>query len=289
MTAQALLFRIQLILDPATKNGQKLNDSTAAITISTATNATPIVVTTATNHGLVTGNQVYVTGVATNTAANNTGSNPNWTITVIDGTSFSLDDSVGNGAGTGGTATPALVGSVDGAAFARQRILDIYNQARMALFNALDGAMSPAQKIQAISGAIVQDTAFAFSSGLATKPTGFLQHIRLTTAAGVEVSVLPFGLVRQLKNRESATNPIVFDRGTVFESQNGSTYVSNASDYILTYFGVTNFTLANILGGSTVETFNENYYPVIIELAQAIAAEQGTVQINALAKKLIGA
>lgn len=290
MTAQALLFRIQLILDPATKDGQKFNDSTAALTISGATNATPIVITTTTNHGLVTGDKVYIASVGGNTNANNTGANPNWTITKVADTTFSLDDSSGNGAYTsGGTATPALVGSVDGASFQRQRILDIYNQARMALFNAFDGALSKAEKIKAISGAIVKKTDFTFASGVASKPTGFIEHIRLTNLAGTEVSVLPSSLIRQLKSRESAANPIVFDYGTVFESQNGSTYVADAATYILRYFGITNFTLSDILGGSTVETFNENFYPAIIELAQAIAAEQGTVQVNALAKKLIGA
>ncbi len=64
--------------------------------ITGATNATPIVVTSA-NHRLQTGMRVTVASVGGNTAANGT-----WVITVVDANSFSLDTSVGNGAYTSG-------------------------------------------------------------------------------------------------------------------------------------------------------------------------------------------
>lgn len=67
-------------------------------TISNATNASPIVVTS-TAHGLVTGTVVKVDGVGGNTSANNT-----WVITVVNANTFSLNDSHGtddyNGGGT---------------------------------------------------------------------------------------------------------------------------------------------------------------------------------------------
>lgn len=72
----------------------------AAKTITGATNATPIVITTSTNHGYVTNDSVRIFGVTGNTAANAT-----WHITYISDTTFSLDGSVGNGAYvSGGTA-----------------------------------------------------------------------------------------------------------------------------------------------------------------------------------------
>lgn len=61
-----------------------------------ATNATPIVITTAT-HSLTTGDTVNISGVGGNTAANG-----DWTIIVLSGTTFSLNTSVGNGAYTSG-------------------------------------------------------------------------------------------------------------------------------------------------------------------------------------------
>lgn len=65
-------------------------------TITNATNATPIVITSA-SHGLQTGARVTITGVGGNTAANTTA-----TITRVDANSFSLDGVAGNGAYTSG-------------------------------------------------------------------------------------------------------------------------------------------------------------------------------------------
>jgi hypothetical protein len=67
--------------------------NSATATITNATNASPIVVTTADNHGLATGDLVEIQGVLGNTATNGT-----WTITSVSATSFSLDSSSGNGA-----------------------------------------------------------------------------------------------------------------------------------------------------------------------------------------------
>lgn len=61
-------------------------------TITGATNASPIVITSA-GHGLATGARVTISGVTGNTAANG-----NFSVTVIDVNTFSLDGSTGNGA-----------------------------------------------------------------------------------------------------------------------------------------------------------------------------------------------
>lgn len=290
MTAQQLLYRIALIICPTTKDGQKFNDATAALTITGASNATPIVITTSTNHGLVTGNKVYIASVTGNTNANNTGANPNWTITKLTDTTFSLDNSSGNAVYvSGGSCTPALIGSVDGSNRTRQRLLDIYNQARMALFNAIDGSLSEDEKIASISGCVIKKEDFTFASGSASKPSGFVKTVLLTDVNGDMITVLPTSMIQQLKDVESATNRMVFDYGTTLATLTGSTNVPNASTYILWYIGIASHALSDILGGTTVEPFNEQFYPAIIELAQAINAEQGVASVNALAKKLIGA
>lgn len=64
--------------------------------ITNATNASPIVITTSTNHGLTTGQLVGISGVLGNTAANG-----QWIVTVSTPTTFSLNSSTGNGAYTG--------------------------------------------------------------------------------------------------------------------------------------------------------------------------------------------
>lgn len=67
------------------------------INVTGATNATPIVITTASVHGYTTAERITVEGVGGNTAANGI-----WDITVINTTEFSLNTSVGNGAYTSG-------------------------------------------------------------------------------------------------------------------------------------------------------------------------------------------
>lgn len=64
--------------------------------VTNATNATPIVITSS-GHGMLTGMRVTVAGVLGNTAANGT-----FTITRLTADTFSLDTSVGNGAYTSG-------------------------------------------------------------------------------------------------------------------------------------------------------------------------------------------
>lgn len=71
--------------------------------ITSSTNATPIVVTTAVAHGFTNGDIVYVDGITTGTSGNGL-----WVITAASGSVFSLTDpvtggnAVGNGVGSGG-------------------------------------------------------------------------------------------------------------------------------------------------------------------------------------------
>jgi hypothetical protein len=77
--------------------GQAITPGCAQLGITAATNATPIAITTASPHGLVTGNVATISGVTGNTAANQT-----TTVTVTGASTFTIDSSVGNGAYTGG-------------------------------------------------------------------------------------------------------------------------------------------------------------------------------------------
>lgn len=79
------------------------------ISITNASSTTPIEITLSTSAStanLATGQTVIITGVGGNTAANNTSSNPYWTITVIDNQHFTLNNSVwSSGAYTSGGST----------------------------------------------------------------------------------------------------------------------------------------------------------------------------------------
>lgn len=76
------------------------NQSPIGIAITAATNASPIAISTTTNHFLTTGELLQIANVDGNTAANGT-----WTVTVTGNQSFTLNGSTGNAAYTsGGTA-----------------------------------------------------------------------------------------------------------------------------------------------------------------------------------------
>jgi hypothetical protein len=77
--------------------------SAATVTITAASNTTPITITTGSAHGFISGDFVNVDGVSGNTAANG-----DWTVTVVDSTHFTLTGSAGSGsAPPGGTASHA--------------------------------------------------------------------------------------------------------------------------------------------------------------------------------------
>lgn len=81
----------------STTLGANVTPGCALLPISSASNASPIVIGNPSAHGLATGDSVTIAGVLGNTAANG-----GWTITVTSPTSFSLNGSTGSGAYTGG-------------------------------------------------------------------------------------------------------------------------------------------------------------------------------------------
>ncbi len=82
-----------------------VNTLTSPLTVSAATNASPVVLTTGT-HGLTTGAVVVVTGVGGTTGANGT-----WVVIVLSATTFSLTGSTGGGVYTSGGSV-AITGSM---------------------------------------------------------------------------------------------------------------------------------------------------------------------------------
>jgi len=73
--------------------------STFVVALVSSTNASPIVLTVASTAGFASGDSVIVGGHAVNTAANNTPSNPTWTLGTVTATEMTLTGSVGNGVG----------------------------------------------------------------------------------------------------------------------------------------------------------------------------------------------
>lgn len=104
------------------------------LSVTAATNATPIAVTTASAHGLSTGQTVNISGATVNTAANGT-----FVVTVTGATTLTLNGTTGNGAYGGSGVLADVPAWFD----ADQVKLTVFNAAaRLALKNAEDASLS---------------------------------------------------------------------------------------------------------------------------------------------------
>ena len=88
-------------------------------------------------------------------------------------------------------------------------------------------------------------------------------------------------VVGVINNNTNATVTVVFP-GAIAAGQ-----VMTTENYHLKYFGITTYALADVTGGTTVESFNASYHNILIQLAEAIANEQGMDEVNSLAKNLL--
>lgn len=291
MTVAQLLLRLAQRVDPRTKqSGQVFQEFASAAAITSSTNATPIVITATLPHNLNTGDSVFVYSHATNTNANNTASNPSWTITKVDNVSFSLDNSVGNGVGSGGFYVGAMVGSVSGN-HTGQRLLDIYNEARFTLFGALWKAMGQEALTKAVNGNVNYVTNFTFASGSASKPAGYIRPIYLADNNNNIIPIIPATQMAPLMSLQTTTDRFVIEKGTTLFSPNGTTYVADASNYRLAYYGITTWALfTNVLvAAPATEEFLDDYAYMLMEIGEAISNGQGMTEVNSVAKRLLGA
>jgi len=190
--------------------------------ITSSTNATPIVVTTAVAHGFTTGDLVYVDGITTGTSGNGL-----WTIAAASGSVFSLTDpvtggnAVGNGVGSGGYCVnlgrstsadfwddfdAALVGGASGKVnLTSPTIVGGVADASDVTFTAITG-----NSVEAIG--IIRDTGTAGTSEMVALVTGKQIVVANTTlTAGTTLLVeplkyaIPNGTVIAFSTGQSAT------------------------------------------------------------------------------------
>lgn len=289
-TVQKRLFELAMRVDPKTDNQQRIQDASSAINIISTTNATPVVVETQTPHGLLDDQYVFVAGAAV-AALNNSISNPYYQITKVDSTHFSLNGSTapGSAGGAQGTIVGALVGSAPGQKYpVPQRLLDIYNEARWEVLRTLLGIFSQDERLLRLSGLIKTEANLTFAAGAASKPNGYILPVNLykpDLSNPVSVVSLQYGAA--LRPLEGASNRFVVELGSQLKSLNGTTYVDGAG-WTLEYIGLTKFTLTDVFGNTTTEPFNDEFYPLLLEVAQAISLEIGSVQIGAMIRKFLG-
>lgn len=143
--------------------------------ISSSTNATPIVVTTAVAHGFATGDTVYISDHAVNTAGNGL-----WKITAASGSVFSLTryydgvNSVGNGVGTA-TGYAVNLGQSAGT------VGDFWDD----LDGGLVGALSPAlaNRTKAAGVADADDVTFTSVTGSSVEAVAIIRDTGVATTS----------------------------------------------------------------------------------------------------------
>jgi hypothetical protein len=292
------LLKLATRINPTTKAGKRFGSTTNnGIAIASSSGTSPIVITTSVAHGRSTGDVVTINGHATNTAANNTAANPTWTIIVTAPTTFSLTGSVYTAAGGGtGTVTPFMVGSVDGSRYSKQRLLDIYNESRFALFNALNEMKSYKEFSECVHGtrATASITIASYSSPYRTiaKPTGFIKFIDAVDSAStpVRINILPDYMLNDVKS--SVTASLTPSNANLLAFEIGSTWsiVGNfgTTPAIVDYYGITNWTwVTDVLPNTTVELFRSDLEPLLIQIGEAIANNASNAEVLALAKNLL--
>jgi hypothetical protein len=181
--------------------------------------------------------------------------------------------------------TTSTVGTVDGQSFPKQRILDVYNEARKSLAASFRLVVPTWFSTREVSGCLVRIENLQFAEGSATKPDGYIYPERLTDGDGGKIVIMGLDRVGAVKDFESATKRYVLDIGNNFVAESGKQFVTNASNYILWYFGVKDWALSDVTGGTSVETYNEIWHNHLLEIANAIANEVGQDQISLMTIK----
>ena len=189
---------------------------------------------------------------------------------------------------SGALFTSGTVGVNDGRQFPKQRLLDLYNQARYMLLEVLREVFeSPDQYAEQVAGNVIKNATFAFSGGSANKPSSYVDTISLTTNAGLLIPVLQTTQLERIKDSLSVTNPAVFEYSATFVDPSGGTNVPNGSNYILYYIGMTPWVMADVTTGTAVEAFIETHHPRLIDIAAALCHEQGDTEVMALITQML--
>ena len=293
-TVDQVVRRLAVRIDPRTKAGQvPFNDKTAAIAVTaTANSGGNVKLTTASAHGMISGNECYISDIVGTTEANNTLANPAWTATVVDPTNFTIPVTYANAWVSGGTVTPAMVCSSRGA-LEPAELLDIYNRARFAAFAALRAKYGDDRKtfLREV-GALLLTTTVNFSGTGPTSadiPTGYIDWQFMYDANGTITLYGPIEAQAALDNRPNYTDSAVYRH--VYETNDKFVHPKNFvnGSTTLQYFGVSAWTLAQVLAGTTIETYGQVHIDNILELGSAIAQSMGGIELNALSARLFGA
>jgi hypothetical protein len=177
------------------------------------------------------------------------------------------------------------VGTVDGQAFPAAEGLRIYNSARKTLAASLRLVVPTWFSTREVSGCLVRKDDLEFADGVADKPPGYVYCERLSDVDGNRIIITGLDRVGALKDFESAEKRYVLDIGNQFIAESGDEYIPDAATYILWYFGVLDWALSDVTGGTALETYDEIWLEHLLEVANLIAQEAGQAEITTLTLK----
>lgn len=184
--------------------------------------------------------------------------------------------------------------AVGGDRFAAQRVVDLYNDARRFVAMGIITSKGPLRASYDLSS-IVANAAITFTSGVANLPTGHLATISvIRSETGALIKVIPTGAIDYVSHLDSAANPIVFELSGTLYTPNGATYIPDSTTgvtYKIRYYNCTDWSKAQAVavGSPVTETFPERFLPLVIDIAELMANEQGGLEPAAVLKKVMGA
>jgi len=181
------------------------------------------------------------------------------------------------------------VGSEDSSRLTRQRILDIYNDARRAYVRSVIEVLPEHVASRTLSGVLEKVSNLTFTSGVAALPVGYMSTVLLTDSSSNDIQVIPSSMLNRVKDLESLTLPFVEEQGVSLTAPSGLTYIPNGSTYILRYYGIVPYSLSDILTDvPATEGIRDGDIPFLVEIADALSRGLAYNEALSLASKLLG-
>jgi hypothetical protein len=185
----------------------------------------------------------------------------------------------------------STIGGSDGNKFSKQRLLDIYNEARTTAFNVLKAKGD----LSGVKGTLRTGTLSFVAAGgrsSANLPADFIAYeSAYSTASVLEGTGNKVPIVIE---EDTTLIPSVLDgslnvgNGGILVFEIGSTLVDPTGTYtsggVLFYYGFGDWTLGDL---TATETFKARIHPHLITIAQAIALGTGNADAIKLAEKLL--
>jgi hypothetical protein len=169
----------------------------------------------------------------------------------------------------------------------RARFVDIYQEARIALMDALMQQPNTQETLKEFI--VVEDTFGAGPHATLPYPDNFVGTISVEDGGEV-YEILPAPMEAVINSERLPAYTASTSRRFVVHRSEGIILLPSAADPVLVYVEIDDITEADVLSETPKdERFNVRFIPHILELAQAIANEYSLSDINALARSLVGA